>query len=61
MKELTDATFGEEIANAVPIIIDFWAEWCGPCKQMAPVFESLAPSYEGKLRFAKLNVEQNQE
>jgi thioredoxin 1 len=57
---LTDATFDEEIASATePIVVDFWAEWCGPCKMIAPVLEEIAGEQAGKLRIAKLNVDDN--
>ena len=61
VQELTDANFKEEIANAVPIIVDFWAAWCGPCQRMKPVFEKLSSEYSGKLRFAKIDIEAHEE
>ena len=56
--ELTDETFDEEVgASDVPLIVDFWAEWCGPCRMVAPVLEQIASENEGKVRLAKLNVD----
>ncbi len=56
--ELTDETFDEEVgASDLPLIVDFWAEWCGPCRMVAPVLEQIAKENEGKLRLAKLNVD----
>ena len=57
---LTDSTFDEEIKGASePVLVDFWAEWCGPCKMIAPVLEEIATDHAGKLRVGKLNVDEN--
>jgi len=59
---LTDSTFDTTIGNAsLPILVDFWAEWCMPCRMMAPVIEELAHDYAGKALFAKINVDENPE
>jgi thioredoxin 1 len=56
----SDATFDADVMKATtPVLVDFWAECCGPCKAIAPMLEELAPQYEGKIRIAKLNVDQN--
>ena len=58
---LTDATFETEIKNATtPILVDFWAEWCGPCKMIAPILEEVAKEYDGKIQIAKMDVDSNQ-
>ncbi len=56
--ELTEETFDEEIgASEVPLVVDFWAEWCGPCRMVAPVLEQIAAENAGRLRVAKLDVD----
>ena len=58
--QLTDATFDEEIRGAdVQVLVDFWAEWCGPCKMVAPILDEIAGEQNGKLRIGKLNVDDN--
>jgi thioredoxin 1 len=58
--ELTEATFAEEINSATEaVVVDFWAEWCGPCKIVAPVLEEIADEHPGQLRVAKVNVDEH--
>ncbi|MFH1488877.1 MAG: thioredoxin [Pseudomonadota bacterium] len=60
--EVTDETFDTEIVNAeLPAMVDFWATWCGPCKMVAPVVEELAKDYQGKIKVAKMDVDQNRQ
>ena len=57
---LSDATFDESVGSAeTPIVVDFWAEWCGPCKMIAPALEEIASEQSGRIRIAKLNVDDN--
>lgn len=59
---LTDQTFNEEVLKAkMPVLVDFWAEWCGPCKMVSPIVEELAKEYDSKLKVGKLNVDENQQ
>ena len=59
---VTDATFEQEVIKSdKPVLIDFWAPWCGPCKAIAPIIDDLANDYAGKLKVVKINVDDNQE
>jgi len=58
--KVTDATFEAEVKNSdIPVVVDFWAEWCGPCKMIGPALEELSEQYAGKIKIAKVNVDDN--
>ena len=58
--ELTDASFEQDVLKSdIPVLVDYWAEWCGPCKMIAPLWDEVAVDYAGKLKVAKLNIDQN--
>ena len=58
--DISDSSFQEEVLESEqPVLVDFWAEWCGPCKMIAPLVDELAHEYDGKVKFAKVNVDDN--
>jgi len=62
IKHLSDASFEADVLKAcTPVLVDYWAEWCGPCKMIAPILDEVAGTYQGKLQIAKMNVDENRE
>ncbi|CAN7462581.1 thioredoxin TrxA [Acidovorax sp. LjRoot129] len=62
IKHLSDASFEADVLQAgTPVLVDYWAEWCGPCKMIAPILDEVAGTYQGKLQIAKMNVDENRE
>ena len=62
IKHISDDTFEKEVLqSSSPVLVDYWAEWCGPCKMIAPILDEIAGTYEGKLQVTKMNVDDNRE
>ena len=62
IQNISDASFDQAVLKSdVPVLVDYWAEWCGPCKMIAPILEEVSRDYDGRLQVAKLNVDDNQE
>ncbi|MBI4398203.1 MAG: thioredoxin [Candidatus Omnitrophica bacterium] len=57
--DVTDTSFENELKTELPVLVDFWAEWCGPCKKLGPIVEEVAKDYQGKAKIMKLNVDEN--
>jgi len=60
IKQVTDDSFEQDVLKSdIPVLVDYWAEWCGPCKMIAPILDEVARDYEGRLQVGKLNVDEN--
>lgn len=61
IKSISDASFEDDVVkSATPVLVDYWAEWCGPCRMIAPILDEVSKEYQGRLTVAKLNVDENQ-
>ena len=59
--EISDESFAQEVLKSeLPVLVDFWAPWCGPCRSLAPIFEQVAKDFAGKVKFSKINVDENE-
>jgi thioredoxin 1 len=62
IKHVTDQSFGTEVLQSdKPVLVDYWAEWCGPCKMIAPILDEVSKDYDGRVQIAKMNVDENRE
>jgi thioredoxin 1 len=62
IKHISDSSFdGDVLQSDTPVLVDYWAEWCGPCKMIAPILDEVAPAYQGRLQIAKMNVDENRD
>jgi thioredoxin 1 len=62
IKHVSDASFASDVLQSdVPVLVDYWAEWCGPCRMIAPILDEISKTYEGKLQVAKMNVDENRD
>ena len=62
IKHVSDSSFENDVLKSgLPVLVDYWAEWCGPCKMIAPILDDVSAAYEGKLQIAKMNVDENRE
>ena len=62
IKHVSDSTFDQDVLKAgTPVLVDYWAEWCGPCKMIAPILDEVSKDYDGRLKIAKMNVDENRD